>query len=236
MEDQKKVLITGASGALGTPVVARLLKDGWNVYALLRSDKAVAEMKGRYREISTGTLSFLSGDVTKAGDVERAVHEMGSISALVHLAGGFTGAGTMATQDPEVFDQLFNLNTRSAFLLLRAILPVMKDAGGGAIVTIGAKPAVHPGAVNAVYAASKAALINLTLSAAEEGRPHQVRANVIVPAVIRTEANEKWAASEKDIEKWTPPDDIAGAISWLISAEGKPVTGTVIPMYNRIHT
>ncbi|MGH2644490.1 MAG: SDR family oxidoreductase, partial [Chitinophagaceae bacterium] len=96
--------------------------------------------------------------------------------------------------------------------------------------------ALHVIAENAVYAASKAALIHLTLAAAEEGRPFHVRANVIAPAVIRTEANAKWAASTKELEKWTSPEDIAKTISWLISENGESVTGTVIPMYHLIKT
>lgn len=232
----KNVLITGADGGLGIPVVSQLLDDGWHVFAFLHNDKKVDAMQKRFSGQTEKQLSFLTGDITDLQDIENAVKEMRSTDALVHLAGGFKGAATFSDHDPNVFDQMFDLNARSAFLMIRTVLPLMKEKQGGAIVTIGARPALHVTAENAVYAASKAALIHLTLSAAEEGRPCHVRANVIAPAVIRTEANAKWAASTKELEKWTSPEDIAQTISWLISDAGAAITGTVIPMYHLIKT
>ncbi|TAN18493.1 MAG: SDR family oxidoreductase [Chitinophagaceae bacterium] len=232
----KNVLVTGADGGLGIPVVSQLLRDGWHVFAFLHNDKKVDAMRKEFPRQSEDQLSFLTGDITDMQDIENAVRETGSTDALVHLAGGFKGAATFSDHDPNVFDQMFDLNVRSAFLLIRTVLPMMKEKQTGAIVTIGARPALHVIAENAVYAASKAALIHLTLAAAEEGRSCHVRANVIAPAVIRTEANAKWAASTKELEKWTSPEDIAQTISWLISDAGSAVTGTVIPMYHLIKT
>lgn len=237
MNDQtKNVLVTGADGGLGIPVVSQLLQDGWHVHAFLHNDEKVDMMRKRFPEKTGTQLSFLTGDVTDLQDIENAVKGIGSVYALVHLAGGFRGAATFADSDINLFDQMFNLNTRSTFMLLRTVLPLLKEKGNGSIVTIGAKPALHAIAENAVYAASKAALIHLTLAAAEEGRPFHVRANVIAPAVIRTDANAKWAASTKEIDKWTSPEDIAETISWLISEEAAAVTGTIIPMYHLIKT
>lgn len=230
----KNVLVTGADGGLGIPVVSQLLQDGWHVYALLHNDKKVDAMRNKFSANSENQLSFLTGNITDIQDIENAVKEVGIPNALVHLAGGFKGAATFADHDPNSFDQIFDLNTKSTFLLIRTVLPLMKEQDGGAIVTIGAKPALHVIAENAVYAASKAALIYLTLAAAEEGRPHHVTANIIAPAVIKTEANVKWAASTKEIDKWTSPEDIAKTISWLISEKGVAVTGTIIPMYHLI--
>lgn len=232
--DQKKVLVTGASGGLGIPVVTRLLKEGWHVCAVTHEQGGLKD--DLFPEKARGSLSWLSGDVTDAAAVERLVAEAGSPRALVHLAGGFQGASALSGYEEKTFDHLFALNVRSAFLMMRALLPSMKKAGGGSIVTIGAKPAIHPGSVNGVYAASKAALVNLTLSVAEEGRTSGVRANVIVPAVIRTAANAQWASSPDEMDKWTPPEDIAAVISWLLSPEGASVTASVIPMYHGIHS
>jgi NAD(P)-dependent dehydrogenase (short-subunit alcohol dehydrogenase family) len=233
MDGLKKVLVTGASGGLGIPVVRRLLNDGWQVMAVSRHGNQAAD-EDLSPERTADRLYWINGDVTDGAAVEQLVTAAGSVEALVHLAGGFRGSRTIAECGEEDFDRMFALNTRSAFLLLRALLPAMKKAGHGSIVTVGAKPAVHPGAVNAVYAASKAALINLTLSAAEEGRAFGVRANVIVPAVIRTAANAGWASSPDEMKQWTPPEDIAAAISWLI-APGAFVTGSVLPMYQGMH-
>lgn len=234
MNQSKKVLVTGADGGLGMPVVSRLLKAGWHVYSFIHNEKKTDALRQHFADDAPQLFSVVTGDVTHAADIDRALQVMGTPDALVHLAGGFVGAATMAEHEEGAFDQLFNLNTRSTYLLIRALLPLMKNNKGGAIVTIGAKPALHAGAENAVYAASKAAVITLTLSAAEEGRPYQVRANTLVPAVIRTQSNMKWASSEKETNKWTPPEDMAEVICWLISDEGASVTGSVIPLYNQL--
>lgn len=231
----KKVLVTGARGGLGIPVVRRLLENNWKVYALLRTSKGMEEVRALFPGSGGENLFLISGDVTRPEDIEKALNEIKIPDALVHLAGGFKGGASVADYSFTDYDYLFDLNVRSAFLLMKTFLPVMKQNKKGAIVTIGAKPALDPGGENPVYAASKAALINLTLSAAEEGRKADVRANVIVPVIIRTKANEQWASSPKEIEKWTPPEDIAETISWLLSEKGASVTGTVIPMYHKLH-
>lgn len=233
-DNNKKVLVTGADGGLGLPVVERLLLAGWQVTAFLHRQENIGKMKTALGKEKQENLSFIIGDITLAEDIERAAEKTKDLAALVHLAGGFAGAASFAETDVVLFDHLLDLNTRSTFLLLREILPLMKKNNYGSIVTIGAKAAIQPGKQNAVYAASKAALVNLTLSAAEEGRSYHVRANVIVPAIIRTEANMKWASSKDEIKKWTSPEDIAEVICWLISPESSQVTGTVIPMFNEI--
>lgn len=230
----KKVIVTGADGGLGIPVVTRLLADGWNVFAFLHNDMKADAMRKRFAGAADKQLLFLTGDVTDMNDVETAIKTVGTPDSLVHLAGGFRGAATFADHDSNAFDQMFDLNVRSTFLLIRTVLPLMKEQDSGSIVTIGAKTALHVIASDAAYAASKAALISLTLTAAEEGRQHHVRANVIAPAVIRTEENAKWASSAKELDKWTKPEDIAQTISWLISDAGAAITGTVIPMYHLI--
>lgn len=231
--ENKMVLVTGADGGLGVPVVTSLLAAGWHVWAFLRREGKQEEFKKKFKN-ALNNLSFIIGDVTSEKDVVRATEQIKDPAALVHLAGGFAAARSFADQDEKVFDRMFNLNTRSTFFLLKAMLPVMKKNNKGSIVTIGAKPAQHIGADNALYAASKAALINMTLTAAEEGRPHDVRANVIIPAVIRTQASMQWASSEEEVSKWTPPEAIADLVRWLISEESKHVTGTAIPMFHHM--
>lgn len=236
MVPNKKILVTGADGGLGIPVVNKLLSSGWQVWAFLHSDEKSSTFKQEFPDEELGKLSIVTGDINDADDIRKAVAQIGIPDALVHLAGGFSAAPSLAEEDETIFDKMFNLNTRSTFLLLKMVLPVMKQNNKGSIVAIGAKPAVHVGAVNAVYAASKAALINLVLTAAEEGRKNNVRANVIAPAVIKTDANMQWGGSKEEAAQWTKPEEIANVIHWLVSDESKEVTGTVIPMYHNLYT
>lgn len=234
MQETRKALITGADGGLGKVVTAKLLGSGWHLHACVHSTAAGEHLRQNFPEQNGTALTTFEGDITDKKSVEAFVAGAGSFSALVHLAGGFRPAGELAKTPDEDFDFLMNLNLRSTFLLLRAAMPLLRSQKGGAMVTIGAKPAVRPSKENAVYNASKAGVISLALTAAEEGRADGVRSNVIVPAVIRTEANRKWAASEKEVERWTPPKDIAEAIVFLLSDAAKGITGTVIPMYNKL--
>ncbi len=236
MAEKRIVLITGADGALGKEVVRKLLQEGWHLHACVHREQAGLDLQKAFPEAGAGSLTVFTGDVTDAGAVREFVNSVGNFHAVVHIAGGFRAAEEFEKNTDADFDFLVNLNLRATFLLLRAVMPAMREHKDGAIVTIGAKNALHPVKVNAAYNASKAAVISLTLTAAEEGRADQVRANVIVPAVIRTEANKQWAASEKEMEKWTPPEDIADTIAFLISDDARGVTGTVIPMYNKMNT
>lgn len=231
--EHRNALVTGANGGLGVPVVRRLLDEGWTVYACLHQGRDGQQLLAA---VGTGVdhLHILEGDVTVPEDVKRLCAAADSWLALVHLAGGFHSAPTFADHAPDDFDRMIALNARSAFLLFKYFLPLMKQQGSGSMVTIGARSALHPATEHAAYVASKAALIALTLQAAEEGRRHGVRANVIAPAVIRTAANAQWASSDEEQARWTPPEDIGAAIAWLISPSSAFVTGTVIPMYHHL--
>lgn len=233
METERHIIVTGADGGLGIPTVTRLLGDGWQVHAIVHGAGKIKPLEDQF---AGAALSVAAADLTQEDEVRKVFAALPGLKAAVHLMGGFAGSDTIADTAAEVFDRMIQLNTRSAFLLLKAAFPLLKQNGGGAIVTVGAKPAVHPAAVNAAYAASKAAVINLTLTVAEEGRMSQVRANAIIPAVIRTAENLKWASSEKESANWTPPEDIAQVIAWLVSDDGSSVTGSLIPMYHRLHS
>ncbi len=232
----KNVFITGSSGGLGLPVVKELLEKECQVTTLVHSDSSEQRLREVFSTYSKVQLKIVKGNVLKEDDIVNALNRMESLDALVHLAGGFIGAKNISDSSADDFQSIMALNTTSSFLLLRHVLPKLEKRGGGSIVMIGAKPALYPNGQNAVYAASKAALTNLVLSAAEEGRSKNVRANVIVPAVIDTPENRKWAEESTPTEKWTSPSAIARTISWLISGEGSGVTGTILPMFNKIKT
>lgn len=229
----KRVFVTGGTGGLGIPVVTELLEKEWDVTVLIRSADSKKALEKNFPECIDNTLKTIQGDATKEADIIHAFQESGRIDALVHLAGGFKGAESLSAQSEADFQALFSMNTLSSFLLLKNMMPLMKQQGKGSIVMIGAKPALYPSGENALYAASKSALINLVLSAAEEGRKDGIRANVIVPAVIDTAENRKWAGENTRTDHWTSPEEIARTISWLIS-EASGSTGTILPMFNKI--
>ena len=122
------------------------------------------------------------------------------------------------------------LNLRSGWALARATVPMMLDAGRGAIVNVASRAALVHGAGEAAYAASKAAALALFDSLAAELKGTGVRVNSVLPSLIDTEANRK-AMPKSDFSKWPKPDEIARVILFLCGDDAKLVHGAAIPVY-----
>jgi NAD(P)-dependent dehydrogenase (short-subunit alcohol dehydrogenase family) len=212
--DNRVVLITGASGGLGTAVTRAFTEAGANVIA----------------------VSHSAADLTSPADAARVVAEAkarsGRIDALVHLVGGFDGGKPVAETTDAVWTRMFDLNVKAAFYVMRAVLPVMLGAGRGRIVAVGSRTAVEPAATLSAYGASKAALVALVRTVALEVRGSGITANVVLPSVIDTPANRA-ADPKADASKWVKPDSIAALLLWLSSDAAADVNGAVIPIYGR---
>lgn len=226
----KRILLSGAHGGLGQVVLKHLMDRGWPVMALAGSKAGFEALKSGYPDLLGQQLRVLQADITREDEMKKILDSGAEFGGLVHLAGGFRGAKSIGDSTTADLDFLEGLHIRATFWLLKLLVPLFKQNREGVILTIGAKPALHPMGENALYAASKAAEIALTLAVAEEGRPYHIRANCIVPAIIRTPENEKWAR-DGEAEKWTPPSSIAELIGFLLSEQGKGISGAVIPMY-----
>lgn len=225
-----QVWLSGAGGALGQSVLDALLDQGHRVTALVHRSSSMEALENLAG--SRGSLLRpYEIDLSQSSEVDTLLATVPLPDALVHLAGGFRPHRDLHSAALQDYEYLMDLNLKGAYLLLRALMDPMKQRGSGSIVAIGAKPALHPGSENALYAASKAALHSLVLHAAEEGRAHRVRANLIVPQILRTPANESMASTPGESDRWTDPEDISRAICWLISPQASGVTGAVIPMY-----
>lgn len=230
----RSLIITGADGALGRVVTRRLLDEGWTLYASLFDTASEAKLGDLFPDAINKSIF---GTITNLADHEQVksfIHKSGEISGLVHLAGGYKEGKSIADYSLEDFNFLMDLNTKPTFLLLKEIVPLLKKNNGGSIVTVAAKPVIHPASGNAIYTASKSAVLAMTLSVAEECRESHVRANCILPATLQTPNNLSWA-KEEQFKKFTPLEDVAETIAFLMSEKSKGITGTLFPMYNEIH-
>lgn len=227
------VLITGASGHSGRVVTAYFLEQGWTVHAHCHSVEGAEGLRQFLPAGLQQRLSFSVGDLTQP---EAVADYVGSapqpVHALVHLVGGIRAGTPIEETAPEVLEEMFRLNVQTTFLVLRAVLPLLQQTAG-AIVTVAARAALHPEKHKAAYAAAKAAVVALTQAAAEEGRPYGVRANVVVPSILRTPANLQWA-SPGEPEQWLSLEEFAAAIFALCTESGRGISGAVIPMYGKI--
>lgn len=223
---QRTALITGANGGLGTHVTKSLLDAGFAVVGLAPK----IQQSDFDRPNFTALPAALDGLDAAKKAVDTVIARFGKIDVLAHLVGGFAGGQTVADTDDATFQRMFDMNVNSAFHILRAVIPLMRKAGGGRIVAIGSRAAEAPGATVGAYSASKAALVSLIRTVAIENKDAGITANVILPGTMDTPANRREMPGA-DIAQWVQPASVASLIVWLVGEAGKDVTGAAIPVY-----
>jgi NAD(P)-dependent dehydrogenase (short-subunit alcohol dehydrogenase family) len=227
----RTVLVTGGTGALGTAVVEAFLDAGWRVvctWVLPHERERIAERDG---------LELIEADLFHEEQVTAAVREAASIDgaplrAVANLVGGYLAGPRVDETTLEEFEGQLRLNLHPTFLVTRAALPALVEAGGGAIVCMSARAAERPFGGAAAYASSKAAVRAFAQSVAVEYRDDGVRCNAGVPSVIDTPAN-RTAEPDADHSRWVQPAEIARVVLFLCSEDSAPVSGAAIPVYGR---
>src|ERR1043165_6010791 len=180
----KITIVTGAKGGLGTYVTESFLAAGAKVVGVSRSIQA-ADFS--HPEFLAMPAELSSGDAARrlADDV---VARFGRIDALVHVMGGFAGGKSVADTDDATFEKMLDLNYRAAFFIARAVLPYMRQQGGGRILAVASRQAVEPAATVGAYSASKAALVSLVRTIALENK-ECISANTVLPGTMDTPGN-----------------------------------------------
>ena len=214
-----RILITGASGGLGTAVVQQFLSENHTVIAVARSWP-----KPPPRVIT------ISADLTNVSDCARMAQEAGEVDTVVHVMGGFAGGKPVGETDPDVFDRMIAINLKSAFLVFRAITPQLIARGRGRLIAVGSRVGVEAVAGLSAYGVSKAGLVHLVRTLALELKGTGVTSNIVLPSTIDTAANHS-AMPGADATKWVSPESIARVVSWLASDAAADVNGAVIPVY-----
>jgi NAD(P)-dependent dehydrogenase (short-subunit alcohol dehydrogenase family) len=221
-------LVTGANGALGSEVSKSLLAAGATVVGVARSIAAGEAHDSRFYPVSA--------NLTDPGEVrdltKRLAEQFRKIDVLAHVMGGFAGGASVAETDDATWQKMMDVNLNSAFYVLRAVVPIMRDAGYGRIIAIGSRQAVQPAAGVGAYSASKAALVSLVQTVAIENKDKNIRADVILPGTMDTPANR--AAMPKAIfDRWVSPVRVAELVVVLAGAVGGEITGAAIPIYGK---
>jgi NAD(P)-dependent dehydrogenase (short-subunit alcohol dehydrogenase family) len=222
----KVVLVTGADGGLGSHVTQAFLDAGAIVVGTSRQIQQSAFSSPRFTAVPA-ELSTLEG---ARRVVDRIVARFGKLDVLAHTVGGFAGGQSVAETDDANFQRMVDVNLNSLFHMLRAAVPVLRQAGNGRIIAIGSRSALEPGPGVGAYSASKAAMVSLIRTVALENKDAGLTANVILPGTIDTPAN-RGAMANADFSKWVRPSTIASLMTWLAGDAGKDVNGAVIPVY-----
>jgi NAD(P)-dependent dehydrogenase (short-subunit alcohol dehydrogenase family) len=225
---KKIVVVTGASGALGSIIAETFLRHGASVVAVGRDAEKI-----KLTHQPEHQLVKLSADVTHETHVislfNTVQKDLGGLDILVHTVGGFLGGQNIQNTSAAAWDNMMSLNLRSAFLCSKSALPQMETKGGGKIVTISALAALEVKANRAAYLTSKAGLIAFTQAVAEEGKSINVQANCIAPSIILTAANKR-DMPDMDHSAWIKPEDIAATVLHLCSETSNSITGNIIKM------
>jgi NAD(P)-dependent dehydrogenase (short-subunit alcohol dehydrogenase family) len=227
----RTVLVTGGTGALGGAVVDAFLDAGWRVVCtwVLPSE--------RERMGDRDGLELVEADLFHEEQVTAAVRQAAAtdgapLRAVANLVGGYLAGPRVAETTLEEFEGQLRLNLRPTFLVTRAALPALVEAGGGGIVCMSARAAERPFGGAAAYASSKAAVRTFAQAVAVEYRDEDVRCNAVMPSVIDTPANRA-AEPGADHSRWVQPAEIARVIVFLCSDESAPVSGAAVPVYGR---
>jgi NAD(P)-dependent dehydrogenase (short-subunit alcohol dehydrogenase family) len=227
----RTVIVTGGTGGLGAPLVARLLDEEWRVVVPWIFEAELERIQER------DGLTLLKADLFEADQVGEVVSKAARdadapLTGLVNLVGGFAAGARVADTPIEDFEKQFRLNLRPTYLMTQAALPHMVAAGGGSIVCVGTRAALAPFKGAAGYVASKAAVIAFANAVAVEYRDENVRCNAILPSVIDTPANRAGMPNAQH-DRWVKPAEIAGVIAHLLSEDSAPTSGAAIPVYGR---
>jgi len=213
-----QVIVTGALGVLGRAVVTTLKARGHRVAAV---DLANGESDA---DILIGNVD-LTDDAAVAFAFASAAERLGGISALVNIAGGFVWE-PVETGSVDNWDAMYRMNVRTAAITSRAVLAHLKS---GAIVNVGAAAAAAPGMGMAPYAASKAGVMALTESLAEELKARGIRVNAILPTILDTPTNRA-DMPNSDPRDWVAPVSAAKVVAFLLSEDAAAVTGAGIKL------
>jgi NAD(P)-dependent dehydrogenase (short-subunit alcohol dehydrogenase family) len=226
-----RALITGGNGNLGQ-AVARLLADaGYKVHVTVLDAATRASFSyGLTKE----NLVVHVGDLSSEADVRRIFEEVGSpLAVLVATVGGFKG-GAFAEMDESAIDFQYRLNLKSAILTLRYAYPALAaEPTGAAAVLVANRPALTgAGPGTAVTTAMKAGIVSLVKSVAEEWKDQGVTVNAIAPGIMDTPEN-RHAMPDADASRWPSPAQVAQALLFFLTQEGRIVTGTTLPVFGR---
>jgi NAD(P)-dependent dehydrogenase (short-subunit alcohol dehydrogenase family) len=215
----KVVIVTGGFGILGRAVGEAAVGAGCSVALVDRGSAAGIEKNDRLMTFGEVDLTDFT---TTARAFETVAARFGRIDGLANVAGGFRWQ-TVEGGDLEAWFELFKMNLMTAVSATKAALPFLR-ASHGAVVNISAAPARKAGAGMGAYAASKAGVLKLTESIAEELKEAGVRVNAILPTIIDTPRNRA-DMPKADYSKWVAPAELAKAILFLLSDEASAITG-----------
>lgn len=238
--ENKVVVITGGSGAIGADTAQLFLKEGAKVVIVDINEKALKEVASK---LNSDNLSYVKADVTKADDVKNyvnyTVEKFGKIDVFFNNAGIEGVVKPIEEYPEEEFDKLIAINVKGVWLGLKYVLPQMND--GGSIINTSSVAGLEGTANMTAYVTSKHAVIGLTRTIALEAAPRKIRVNSIHPAPVdnrmmrsleegfspgQGEAVKKEFENAIPLGRYAKNKDIANGVLFLASDDSSFITGS----------
>ena len=234
----KTAIVTGAARGIGKAIALKFAAEGANIaFTDLVIDENAQKTEQEIAALGVKAKGYAS-DASNFEDTARVVGEIhkdfGRVDILVNNA-GITRDGLMMRMSEKQWDMVLNINLKSAFNFIHACTPIMMRQRGGSIINMASVVGVHGNAGQANYAASKAGLIALAKSIAQELGSRGIRANAIAPGFIITAMTDQLSDEVK--AEWTKkiplrrggtPEDVANIATFLASDMSSYVSGQVI--------
>lgn len=248
----KRALITGSSSGLGEAIAIMLAAEGAEVIVHGRDEERTKAVMDKINQTG-GTAFYATGDLTTEEGADRvaaAALEDGQVDILINNAGIYHGQQWMDVTSAE-WMETYNTNVVSGIRMVQRLLPQMRGLGWGRIVQIGGITAIQPMAIQPDYNASMAARHNLTVSLARDLKGSGITSNTVAPGAMMVEsvknlilemsAQNNWGDLWDEIEKnaaaqfiqndtgrFGKPEEVAGAVAYLMSTFADNITGSMI--------
>ncbi len=239
----KVALVTGGNAGLGKGIARGFAQAGADIAIGARNktktDEVVRELKEEFGVRAIGVQVDVRQEQQILDMVQKILDHFGRIDILVNNAGMNIRKFPQDITSKE-WDEVLEVNLRSAFLCAKAVYPAMKKAGGGKIISIGSMTSILGGAKLAQYGASKGGILQMTRSIAVAWAPDNIQVNSILPGWINTDLTvgarrdipglQERVVARTPAGRWGEPDDLKGTAIFLASAASDFVTGVGLPV------
>ncbi|QZQ56249.1 SDR family NAD(P)-dependent oxidoreductase [Curtobacterium sp. TC1] len=233
----RTIIVTGAGSGIGRATATRIANEGGRVIA---TDVVAERLDALRAELDDFDVETVVGDVAATETIDALIAAAGDrIDGLANVAGIMDAFLPPSEVDDATWDRVFSVNVTGPMRLTRAVLPHMIAAGRGAVVNVASEAALRASAAGAAYTASKHAIAGFTKSVAFFHGPQGIRANAVAPGAVATNIEapmrSEYAASrvgpimQVAIPPVAQPEQLAAAITWLLSDDSANVNGAVLP-------
>ncbi len=233
----RTIIVTGAGSGIGRATATRIANEGGRVIA---TDVVAERLDALRSELDGFDVETVVGDVAATETIDALIAAAGDrIDGLANVAGIMDAFLPPSEVDDATWDRVFSVNVTGPMRLTRAVLPHMIAAGRGAVVNVASEAALRASAAGAAYTASKHAIAGFTKSVAFFHGPQGIRANAVAPGAVATNIEapmrSEYAASrvgpimQVAIPPVAQPEQLAAAITWLLSDDSANVNGAVLP-------